>query len=295
VALTDIQGRTEMNQLSVPGALVSPEWVAARVDAPDVCLVEVAGLRPEDVDAYHAGHVPGAYSWKWQETLWDSAKREFPSPADFARGMGAAGIDNDTTVIFYGEGMQFGIYAWWVLRYCGHKRVHVLDGARAGWTAEGRPLVKEAPPPRTPREYRPTARLERMRILREDVLRALGAPNTVILDGRSPEEYRGERVGAPGGPDHGAMRYGRIPGAKHLHFEDLLTADRRFKPAAELASLAAQRGATRDRNAILYCRLSHRATVLYFALTELLGYENVRLYDGSWTEWGNVVGVPIER
>ena len=171
----------------------------------------------------------------------------------------------------------------------------MLDGARTRWTAEGRPLVREAPPPRASRDYRPNARVERMRILREDVLRALGAPNTVILDGRSPEEYRGERVGAPGGPDHGAMRYGRIPGARHLHFEDMLTTDKSFKPAAQLSSLAAERGATLDRDTIVYCRLSHRATVLYFALTQLLGYENVRVYDGSWTEWGNLVGVPIER
>ena len=284
-----------MTESSMPGALVSPEWLSTHLDDPDVCLVEVAGLRSEDADAYRAGHVPGAHSWRWQEMLWDSKMRDFPSPADFARRMGAAGIGNDTSVIFYGEGLQFGIYAWWVLRYCGHERAHVLDGARTRWTAEGRPLVREAPPPRASRDYRPNARVERMRILREDVLRALDAPNTVILDGRSPEEYRGERVGAPGGPDHGAMRYGRIPGARHLHFEDMLTTDKSFKPAAQLSSLAAERGATLDRDTIVYCRLSHRATVLYFALTQLLGYENVRVYDGSWTEWGNLVGVPIER
>jgi thiosulfate/3-mercaptopyruvate sulfurtransferase len=284
-----------VNASSSPAALVSPEWLSAHVEDPDVCLVEVAGLRPEDAEAYRTGHVPGAHAWHWQNMLWDSHARDFPSPEDFARRMGAAGIDDDTTVIFYGEGMQFGIYAWWMFRYCGHERVHVLDGARTRWAAEGRPLVREAQPPRPPREYRPRARLGHMRVLRDDVLRALGTPETLILDGRSPEEYRGERVGAPGGPDAGAMRYGRIPGAQHLHYEDLLTADRSFKPAAELASLAEARGANRDRDTILYCRLSHRATVLHFALTELLGYKNVRVYDGSWTEWGNLVGVPVER
>ena len=284
-----------MNAPSSPTALISPEWLSAHLDHPDVCLFEVAGLRPEDAEAYHTGHVPGAHAWHWQTMLWDSHARDFPSPAEFARRMGAAGIDNDTTVIFYGEGMQFGLYAWWVFRYCGHERVHVLDGARARWAAEGRPLLKEVPPPRTAREYRATARVEHMRVLRDDVLRALGTPETLILDGRSPEEYRGERVGAPGGPDTGAMRYGRIPGAQHLHFEDLLNADRSFKPASELASLVEARGANRERETILYCRLSHRATVLHFALTELLGYKNVRVYDGSWTEWGNLVGVPVER
>jgi thiosulfate/3-mercaptopyruvate sulfurtransferase len=277
------------------GALVDPAWVAEHAGDPDVCLVEVAGLRPEDLDAYHAGHVPGAHSWKWQEMLWDSHRRDFPAPDDFARRMSASGIGNDTTVVFYGEGMQFGVYAWWVLRYCGHERVKVLDGARTKWTAEGRALETSAPPARAPRDYRPNARREHMRVLREDVLRAVDDPRTLILDGRSPEEYRGERVGAPGGPDHGAMRYGRIPGAKHLHFEDMLRRDRTFKSPEEVAAMAAARGLPGAENTIAYCRLSHRATVLYFALTELLGYDNVRVYDGSWTEWGNLVGVPVER
>jgi thiosulfate/3-mercaptopyruvate sulfurtransferase len=274
---------------------VSPEWLAARIDDPNLCLVEVAGLRPEDAQAYHAGHVPAAHSWKWQEMLWDSRMRDFPSPEEFARRMGSAGIGNDTTVVFYGEGLQFGIYAWWVFRYCGHERVHVLDGARARWAAEGRPLSKDAPASRTPRRYEANARVEHMRILRDEVLSELGAPATLILDGRSPEEYRGERVGAPGGPDIGAMRYGRIPGARHLHFEDMLNADKTFKSPEALATLVAGRGAAHDKNIIVYCRLSHRATVLYFALTELLDFENVRVYDGSWTEWGNLVGVPVER
>ncbi len=278
-----------------PAALVSPEWVAARANDPNLCLVEVAGLRPEDVEAYRAGHVPGAHSWKWQEMLWDSHMRDFPSPEVFARRMGDAGIDNDTTVVFYGEGVQFGLYAWWVFTYCGHERVHLLDGARTRWIAEDRPLAKDAPPRRPPRAYRPRPRVERMRILRDEVLHSLDAPATLILDGRSPEEYRGERVGAPGGPDNGAMRYGRIPGAKHLHFEDMLNADKSFKPREALASIVAQRGVSNGNEIIAYCRLSHRATVLYFALTQLLGYENVRVYDGSWTEWGNLVGVPIER
>jgi thiosulfate/3-mercaptopyruvate sulfurtransferase len=131
--------------------------------------------------------------------------------------------------------------------------------------------------------------------LRDDVLQALGAPGTLILDGRSAEEYRGERVGGPGGPDVGAIRYGRIPGAKHLFFEDMLNSDSSFRFREDLASLADSRGVSGDKNIIVYCRLSHRATVLYFTLTQLLGFDNVRVYDGSWTEWGNLVGVPVER
>src|SRR5215213_7189210 len=139
------------------------------------------------------------------------------------------------------------------------QRVCVLDGARTRWATEERPLTPHPPPARAARVHRANARVENMRILRDDVMRALGAQGTVILDGRSPEEYRGERVGAPGGPDTGAMRYGRIPGALHLHFEDVLRADRSFKSTAELTALAESRGVARDKDVITYCRLSHRA------------------------------------
>lgn len=284
-----------MNADARAPALVDPDWLASRLDDPDVCVIDVAGLGQDNLQAYNAGHVPGAHAWKWKDWLWDSHVRDFPAPAEFARRMGAAGIGNDTTVVFYGEGMQFGIYAWWVFRYCGHEKACVLDGARARWAAEGRSLVKDVPPARRARTYHATPRAEGMRVLREEVMRALGAPATLLLDGRSPEEYQGTRVGGPGGPDDGAIRYGRIPGARHLHFEDLLEADRRFKPREALEALFNARGVAPDRDMIAYCRLSHRATVLYFVLTELLSLSNIRVYDGSWTEWGNLVGVPIER
>jgi thiosulfate/3-mercaptopyruvate sulfurtransferase len=171
----------------------------------------------------------------------------------------------------------------------------MLDGARYRWAEEGRPLVTAVPPPSAPVQYKPASRSESMRIWRDEVVAALGKPGKVILDARSPEEYSGERVGGPGGPDIGALRYGRIPGARHLYFEDLLTANKSFKPANELKALIEARGATPDKDIIAYCRMSHRATVMYFVLTQLLGYRQVRIYDGSWTEWGNLVGVPIER
>lgn len=276
-------------------ALVDPAWVAARKNDPDVCLIDVAGLGQDDLQAYRAGHVPGAYPWKWKEMLWEAPKRDFPSPQEFARRLGAAGIDNDTTVVFYGEGVQFGIYAWWVFRYCGHEKVRVLDGARYRWAEEGRPLTTEVPPPRKPRTYTPVKRVERMRILRDDVLKSLDQPGIVLLDGRSPEEYRGERVGAPGTPDSGAMCYGRIPGARHVFFENLLTSNKSLKSRDELQAVFDKSGADPGKDIIAYCRLSHRATVLYFALTEILGLERVKVYDGSWTEWGNLVGFPVER
>ena len=276
-------------------ALVTPAWLHERLDDPALRIIEIAGMGEEQMQAYRSGHIPGALGWEWKSTLWDSHARDFPAPADFARRMGEAGIRNDTTVVFYGEPVQFGIYAWWTFKYCGHARVKVLDGARHRWQAEGRPLTKDLPPVRAPTAYGHVQRDERMRMGRDEVLAALGKPQQVILDARSAEEYRGERVGAPGHPDTGALRYGRIPGARHLMFEDLLNADRSFKDREQIESAVRARGAKREEDVITYCRMSHRATVLYFALTQLLGYDRVRVYDGSWTEWGNLVGVPVER
>jgi thiosulfate/3-mercaptopyruvate sulfurtransferase len=278
-----------------PNALVEPAWLEKHLHDPAVKLIEIAGMGQDQMQAYKAGHIPGAQCWKWKEMLWDEYARDFPSPEEFARRCSAAGIANDTTVVFYGEGVQFGIYAWWAFRYCGHAKSKVLDGARHRWLAEGRSLGTEEPPPAMPVQYEPVKRNEKMRIRRDKVLAALGRNEKVILDGRSPEEYRGQRVGGPGGPDVGAVRYGRIPGAKHLYFEDVLDANKAFKPASEIRKLAESCGAASEREIIAYCRMSHRATVLYFALTQLLGYPKMRVYDGSWTEWGNLVGVPVER
>ena len=276
-------------------SLVTPAWLEAHKDDPKLRLIEIAGMGQDQMQAYKGGHIPGAACWKWKEMLWDSHMRDFPSPGEFARRLGAAGIGNDTTVVFYGEGVQFGIYAWWTFKYCGHDKVCVLDGARDRWANEGRRLATEVPAPAVPAAYRPVARNEKMRIRRDEVLAALGQQGKVILDGRSPEEYSGQRVGGPGGPDVGALRYGRIPGAKHLFYSDLMNADHSFKSADEIRQAAQERGAAPDKDVIAYCRMSHRATVIYFALTELLGYGKVRVYDGSWTEWGNLVGVPVER
>jgi thiosulfate/3-mercaptopyruvate sulfurtransferase len=275
-------------------ALVNAAWVHRHRNDPKVKLIEIAGLGQDDRQAYQAGHVPGAVCWKWLPALWDSHRRDFPSPEEFARRCGAAGIANDTTVVFYGEPVQFGIYAWWTFTYCGHRKVKVLDGGRSGWTAAGRQLATEQPPAAAPATYAPVKRVERMRIHRDKVLKALGG-DTVLLDGRSHEEYRGERVGGPVGPDVGALRYGRIPGAKHLFFEDLLDANKAFRPAEEIRQVVAATGAAADKDVIAYCRMSHRATVLQFVLTQLLGYKKVKVYDGSWTEWGNLVNVPVER
>lgn len=275
--------------------LVSPSWLAANTRDANIRVIEIAGLGQEEMTAYKAGHIPGAACWQWKEMLWDERRRDFPAPEEFARRLGAAGIGNDTTVVLYGEPFQFGVYAWWALRYCGHRDVRLLDGGRTRWSAEGRALETATAAPPAPLRYRPVERAETMRILRDDLLAELGEPGLVVVDARSGEEYRGERVGAPGMPDTGAVRYGRIPGARHLYFDDLLGADKSFKTVPLLESEIARVGLQPADRIVAYCRMSHRATVVYFALTQLLGFENVRLYDGSWTEWGNLVGVPVER
>jgi thiosulfate/3-mercaptopyruvate sulfurtransferase len=275
--------------------LVTPAWVVDHQDDPNVRLIEIAGMSQPNMEAYKAGHVPGAICWPWKEMLWDSHMRDFPNREDFANRMGAAGIGNDTTVVFYGEDIQFGIYAWWTLTYCGHEHVKVLDGGRHRWLAEGRELTRDEPAAAAPVPYRQTERREDMRILRDEVLAAVNAGDTAILDARTPEEYSGERVQGPPGPDHGAVRHGRIPGAKHIYYLELMDETKSYKPPAELSAEIAARGVGPDDAIIAYCRMSHRATALYFALTEILDFKKVRIYDGSWTEWGNLVGFPIER
>ena len=283
-----------MTQGEKTPALVSAEWLAAHRDDPRVRLVEIAGTGQEDMQLYNAGHIPGATCWWWKDALWDSHRRDFPGPERFAALCSANGIGNDTTVVFYGEGIQFGLYAWWVYTYCGHRNAAVLDGGRYRWVKEGRPLTQDVPET-APVPYRAVQRREAMRLSYRDVLAGLGRADRVLLDGRSPEEYQGLRVNTPEGPDVGAVRYGRIPGARHIYFQDLLNEDKTFRSAAELSALMRSLGVDHGREVVTYCRMSHRATVLYFTLVELLGHASVRVYDGSWTECGNLVGVPVER
>lgn len=274
--------------------LVSPDWLQGRLNDPNIRII---ALNSRGRDEYDAGHIPGAVYWEWKDMLWDPLRRDFPTPEAFAARCSAAGIGPDTCVVCYGDpAVQFGTYGWWVLKYCGHRDVRVLDGAKTRWVKEGRPLSREVPQV-TPTAYRPLPAAARpaMRVGRKEVAAALDDATTLLLDHRSPEEFRGELYGPPGTPNHGAERLGHIPGARHLHFEDLITTDTSFKPPQELRRLLEMRGAAPDRTIISYCRLSHRATLAYFAMTQLLGYTNVRSYDGSWTEWGSLVGAPVER
>jgi thiosulfate/3-mercaptopyruvate sulfurtransferase len=272
-------------------SLVTPDWLESRLGDGGVRVFEVDA---EWSDAYAAGHLPNAVGGEWKQVCWDARTREFPDAAEFARRMGALGVRNDTTIVVYGDPMPFGYYAWWAFRYCGHADVQILDGGSARWAAEGRPLVTAVPQFATV-EYRPSKRVESMRVMRDDVRAAIDRPGCVLLDGRSDQEYRGERVNMPDKPDHGAERAGRIPGARHLDAHGLLRGDGTLLSAQELEALLDARGVSRDADVICYCRRAHRAAVTYFALSEVLGYPRVRVYDGSWTEWGSLVGVPIEQ
>jgi thiosulfate/3-mercaptopyruvate sulfurtransferase len=273
-------------------ALVSGAWLAERLDAPDIRVIAIASAA--DDTAYRAGHVPGAVRWHWKTALWHETDREFPSPEVMARRLGAIGVTPRTTVVVYGDPVQYGTYAFWVLTMCGHPDVRLLDGAEKRWAADERPLAAAVPDP-APIDYPAQGADMSSRVGRDDVRAALSRPARLLLDARSPEEYRGERVMPPPFFDHGAERAGRIPGAVHLHFRELLNEDDTFKAPETLAAILRARGAEADREIVTYCRLSHRGTLLWFAMRYLLGYGNVRVYDGSWTEWGSIVGFPVEH
>lgn len=273
--------------------LVSGDWLAKRLDAPGIRVIEVASVNDET--AYRGGHIPGAVWWYWKAALWHDTDRDFPTPEAMGRRLGHIGATPETTVVLYGDPVQYGTYAFWVLSMCGHANIRILDGAKTRWVADGRPLSTETRRP-APVEYRPRSGEVSSRVGRDDVRAGLGRSDRLLLDARSAEEYRGERVMPPPFFDHGAERTGRIPGAVHLYYRELLNTDDTFKRPEELQSVLHARGASPDRGDIVaYCRLSHRATLVWFAMRHLLGYRNVRIYDGSWTEWGSIVGFPIER
>jgi thiosulfate/3-mercaptopyruvate sulfurtransferase len=274
--------------------LVSCDWLAAHLDDPGIRIIEVSSTA--DDTEYRQGHIPGAVWWFWKDALWHATDREFPTPEDMARRLGRIGVTPDTTVVVYGNPVQFGTYAFWVLSMAGHRDVRLLDGGRKRWIADGRPLSAEIPA-YAPVHYPAASANLASRVGRDDVRARLGQVGRLLLDVRSPEEYRGERVSPPPGFDHGAERKGHIPGAVHLYFRDILHDDDTFKTTAQMLSRLARVGLRPDspEEIVTYCRLSHRATLVWFALAYLLGFSHVKVYDGSWTEWGSLVGFPIAK
>jgi thiosulfate/3-mercaptopyruvate sulfurtransferase len=271
---------------------VSGDWLAAHLTDPDLRIIEVSSA--VDDAEYRQGHLPGALRWFWKDALWHATDREFATPEEIASRLGRMGIAPNTTIVLYGSPVQYGTYALWVLTMAGHQDVRLLDGGRKRWIADGRPLSLDIPT-YAPVDYPPASVDVSSRVGRDDVRAKLGQPVRVLLDVRSPEEYRGERVSPPPGFDHGAERKGHIPGAVHVHFRDLLNDDDTFKTPEQMQARMAQVdiGPEAADEIVTYCRLSHRATLVWFALSSVLGYRQVKVYDGSWTEWGSIVGFPI--
>lgn len=276
-----------------PEALVSTDWVAAHLEDPLVRLVE----SDEDVLLYERGHIPGAVKIDWHTDEQDQVRRDFIDRAAFEALMMRHGIANDTTVIFYGDKNNwYACYTFWLFKLYGHRDCRIMNGGRRAWEAEGRPLATKIPAyPAT--AYRATAPNLAIRAFRDEVLREyVGGPNgTALVDVRSPQEYAGELMAMVGYEQEGAQRAGHIPGARSIPWARAIDEDGTFKGVKELRALYTEQGITPDRRVATYCRIGERSSHTWFVLTQLLGYPDVKNYDGSWTEWGSLVGVPIEK
>jgi thiosulfate/3-mercaptopyruvate sulfurtransferase len=276
------------------GKLVSTQWLAEHLDDPGIRIVEV----DEDTQAYYRGHVPNALAVNWTSDLQDPVRRDFVSAEDFARLQDRLGITNTTGVILYGGNNNwFAAYAYWYYKVYGHEDVRIVDGGRKAWELEGRKLVTEEPPAAPTAGYRAATPDLAIRAFRDQVhADYVGNPAAAMVDVRSPEEYRGERLAPDHLPNEAAQRPGHIPGAVNIPWAKAVDQESgRFLANDQLLSLYAGYGITADRDTVAYCRIGERSAHTWFVLHELLGYPKVRNYDGSWTEWGSLVGVPIEK
>jgi thiosulfate/3-mercaptopyruvate sulfurtransferase len=251
----------------------------------------------EDTEAYGRGHLRGALAVHWRHDLQDPVRRDFIGPEAFAALMDRLGIDNDTEVVLYGGNSNwFAAYAYWYFKFYGHQAVRLLDGGRKTWELEGRPLTTEVPPVTPTGGYRVDGQVEQIRALRGQVEQALGRPGVGLVDVRSPAEYSGEIMAPPHLPQEGAQRRGHIPGAANIPWSKAVNPETgAFLPTEQLRSLYEGQGLTPDLEVVAYCRIGERSAHTWFVLHELLGYPRVRNYDGSWTEWGSLVGAPIHR
>jgi thiosulfate/3-mercaptopyruvate sulfurtransferase len=276
-----------------PEVLVSTQWVAEHLNDPNVRIIE----SDEDTLLYASGHIPGAVQVDWTADLNDPIRRDYLDREGFEKLMSRIGVTPETTVVFYGDKNNWwACYAFWVFQLFGHTNAKIMDGGRLKWEKEGRPMTREVPS-YPPTQYRAPERDDtKIRAFRDQVLAHVQARKPLV-DVRSPQEYTGERLHMPEYPNEGALRGGHIPGAKNVPWARAINPeDGTFKSAAELRAIYEQeQGLKPDDDIIAYCRIGERSSHTWFVLTYLLGYPRVRNYDGSWTEWGNLVGVPIER
>ena len=273
-----------------PDTLVSTAWVADHLHDPGVAIVEV----DVDTTSYQQGHIPGASGWNWNTQLCDTLVRDIIPRKKLEELMAASGIGNDTTVILYGDNNNwFAAWALWQLKLYGHEDVRIMNGGRKKWLEESRPLTTEMPQPEA-RKYVAREPDLSVRAFLPDVQEVLRRNGTVLVDVRGPQEFTGEILAPPGLPET-CQRGGHIPGAKNIPWAKACNDDGTFKSSQELTELYGRAGVTPDRPVIAYCRIGERSSHTWYVLKYLLGYPNVKNYDGSWTEWGNLVGAPVER
>jgi thiosulfate/3-mercaptopyruvate sulfurtransferase len=284
---------SNLAQYAHPERLVTTAWLAEHLGEPGLVVLE----SDEDVLLYDTGHIPGALKIDWFTELNDPVARDYVDGKRFAEVVGSKGIGRDSTVVLYGDKNNWwAAYALWVFRLFGHEDVRLLDGGRVKWIAEGRELTTEVPSPAAV-EYPVVERDDApIRAFRDDVLVHLGDAGHPLIDVRSPQEYTGERTHMPEYPQEGTLRGGHIPGARSVPWARAAAEDATFKGRDELEAIyIGEQGLKPGDDVIAYCRIGERSSHTWFVLTYLLGFENVRNYDGSWTEWGNTVRVPIAR
>ncbi len=281
----------DRNDYKHPEVLVETDWVATQLDAQNIRFIEM----DSDPAAYMTGHIPNAINWDWQTDTCDPLRRNIPDSATFEALMNRSGITNEMTIILYGDKNNwFATYAFWLLKYYGHRDARLINGGRKKWIAENRPTTTTTPS-FTPTHYTASPAKPAIRALRDDVLAGLYQPDVALVDVRSAKEYSGELTAPDHLPNEGAQRGGHIPGAVNITWGQNVNKDGTFKSAEALHQLYQTNGVTADKTVIPYCRIGERSSHTWFVLTYLLGYPQVRNYDGAWAEWGNLIDVPIER